>query len=197
MNTTQMIEDNLWISRKIATQLSGKGIRYDELICVGNEALVIAAQKYDPGRGTQFRTYAWTHIRFAMLKEIAKHRKQMFREPLTGTLTIAAEEEGEDEWTVQQIENEHISNDLAICFAAELSLLEVEEADFIDAVLDCLTDAEAEVMALRYGFGGEVIRSQREIGKLLCKRKATVAQYLKAAQEKLAEYIAEQDGNHE
>lgn len=54
------------IARKIHNQLGGR-MPLDELVSLGNEGLVEAAHRYDPGAGASFKTFAFYRIRGAML----------------------------------------------------------------------------------------------------------------------------------
>lgn len=66
------ISDNLGLVRTCAGRFAGKGIEYDDLYQAGCMGLVKAADRFDPGRGFCFSTYAVPVI----LGEI----KRMFRD---------------------------------------------------------------------------------------------------------------------
>ena len=58
-------------------------------------------------------------------------------------------------------------------------------------VRECLTDLEREILTLRYGLGGRMPRTQREIAKKLGISRSYVSRIEKRALEKLEEAIGE------
>ena len=60
-------------------------------------------------------------------------------------------------------------------------------------VRECLTDREREIVTLRYGLGGGMPRTQREIAKKLGISRSYVSRIEKRALEKLEEAIGERD----
>ena len=58
-------------------------------------------------------------------------------------------------------------------------------------VRECLTDREREIVMLRYGLGGRMPRTQREIAKKLGISRSYVSRIEKRALEKLEEAIGE------
>ena len=60
-------------------------------------------------------------------------------------------------------------------------------------VRECLTEREREIVTLRYGLGGRMPRTQREIAKKLGISRSYVSRIEKRALEKLEEAIGERD----
>ena len=60
-------------------------------------------------------------------------------------------------------------------------------------VRECLTEREREIVTLRYGLGGGMPRTQREIAKKLGISRSYVSRIEKRALEKLEEAIGERD----
>ena len=58
-------------------------------------------------------------------------------------------------------------------------------------VRECLTEREREIVTLRYGLGGRMTRTQREIAKKLGISRSYVSRIEKRALEKLEEAIGE------
>ena len=54
----------------LANQYKGRGADIDDLVGEGNMALIKAAQKYEPGHGCRFASYAAPYIRRAMEQSI-------------------------------------------------------------------------------------------------------------------------------
>ena len=65
----RLVEDHLYIIDILIRKYLGKGVEYDDLYQVGALALVNAADRYDPEKGFEFRTFAAPTI----LGEIKKY----------------------------------------------------------------------------------------------------------------------------
>lgn len=62
----KLVSDNLNFVKAIANKYMGKGMEFEDLVSEGYMAMVQAAQKFDPTRGTNFVGYAAPFIRKAM-----------------------------------------------------------------------------------------------------------------------------------
>ena len=72
----QLIVDHLSLVRHIAGRLAAElppGIDLENLEAAGVLGLVEAANHFDPGRGAQFKTFAYTRIRGAILDELRRN----------------------------------------------------------------------------------------------------------------------------
>ena len=65
----KLVEDHLYMIDILIRKYLGKGVEYDDLYQVGALALVNAADRYDPDKGFEFRTFATPTI----LGEIKKY----------------------------------------------------------------------------------------------------------------------------
>ena len=65
----RLVEDHLYMIDILIRKYLGKGVEYDDLYQVGALALVNAADRYDPEKGFEFRTFAAPTI----LGEIKKY----------------------------------------------------------------------------------------------------------------------------
>ena len=126
---------------RMCFDLSG-GLERDDLYGFGMLGLIAAADSWDPGRGLQFSTYAYTRIRGAILDELRRHdflprgRRENVRELETA---------------VQRLEQAHGVKPTPDELAAELGI-GVEEVDRIllsalSAVQTSLDDGPAEPFA--------------------------------------------------
>lgn len=71
-----MILDHLWLVRHIVGKLAvhlPPRTDVENLESAGTLGLVEAATKFDPGRGVQFQTFAYTRIRGAVLDELRRN----------------------------------------------------------------------------------------------------------------------------
>lgn len=76
----KMVSDNLNYVKSVAHQFSGQGVEFDDLVSEGTLAMIMAAQKFDASRGTQFVAYAAPLIRKTMRQAIDK-QSSLYRIP--------------------------------------------------------------------------------------------------------------------
>lgn len=67
----RLIQANLRLVPWIARRYVNRGLTFEDLVGEGNLGLIRAAQKYDPGLGTKFSTYATYWIRDAIVTALA------------------------------------------------------------------------------------------------------------------------------
>ena len=68
----KIVSENLNYVKSVANQFRGKGVEFDDLVSEGTLAMMMAAQKFDATRGSQFVAYASPFIRKAMQQAIDK-----------------------------------------------------------------------------------------------------------------------------
>lgn len=70
-----LVTDLNWLVRTVVrkTGFRPELLPYEDLEMVGTVAMLQAAQTYDPSHGLQFSTYAYSKIRFAILKYLRRH----------------------------------------------------------------------------------------------------------------------------
>lgn len=67
----RMIRANLRLVVKIAAQFSGRGLSLADLVCEGNVGLVKAVERFEPGHGAKFSTYAAWWIKQSIRRALA------------------------------------------------------------------------------------------------------------------------------
>ena len=76
----KIVSENLNYVKSVANQFRGKGVEFDDLVSEGTLAMMMAAQKFDATRGSQFVAYASPFIRKAMQQDIDK-QSALYRVP--------------------------------------------------------------------------------------------------------------------
>ena len=67
----KMIRANLRLVVKISAQFSGRGLSLADLVCEGNVGLVKAVERFEPGHGAKFSTYAAWWIKQSIRRALA------------------------------------------------------------------------------------------------------------------------------
>lgn len=76
----KLVNDNINYVKSVANQYKGQGLEFDDLVSEGTLAMIMAAQKFDETRGSQFVAYAAPFIRKAM-KEAIDKQAAVYRVP--------------------------------------------------------------------------------------------------------------------
>ena len=79
-DNNDIVSENLNYVKSVANLYRGQGVEFDDLVSEGTLAMIMAAQKFDAGRGTQFVAYAAPFIHKAMQQAIEK-QSALYRIP--------------------------------------------------------------------------------------------------------------------
>ena len=77
----QLLEANLRLVVSVAKRYTGRGMQFLDLIQEGNLGLIRAVDRYDPGQGYRFTTYATWWIRQAITRALAGQVRATRRPP--------------------------------------------------------------------------------------------------------------------
>jgi RNA polymerase primary sigma factor len=192
-----LIKSNLRYVVAVAKKYQGNGLPLMDLIAEGNIGLINAVEKYDADKGFRFTTHALWWIKQAMLRELQKTAKTIKFPAITYTFLYNVRRLEKEGLSIKEIAekmnkpigkieyllnlSETISLDSYINDEKNSTLEEVlederlipieepilDERNLTSIIKEELTEKEARVITLRFGFEGEKEYTFREIGEKL------------------------------
>lgn len=183
---TALVESNLRLVVKLATEYHRSGLSVDDLIEEGNLGLLEAARRFDPERGVRFASYATWWIHKFLIAAVNRHRVQTSvaapsaREPQPASpngSTRAAPPPPPDpkhaprsrvlsfEEFMQNSGDRHFLESLADRDSQSPETVAVarELASALIAILDRMPRIEREILAGRYGLHGGAPRTLQNL----------------------------------
>lgn len=147
----------------------------DDLISIGTIGLIKGISSFDPAKGARLATYAARCIENEILMHFRSQKK------LQGEVSLS-----------ESIESDRDGNSLQLMDVIGVDDTMLEDLYDRDSALrlrqlvyQCLTRREAEVIRLRYGLGGTIPLTQREIASTFGISRSYVSRIEKRALEKL------------
>ena len=174
-----LVEHNLRLVAHIVKKYYTQTEEQDDLISIGTIGLIKGISSYKPEMGARLTTYAARCVENEILMYFRSRRK------LQGEVSLS-----------DSIETDQDGNALML-----MDVVGVDDTMFSDLqdkedgalvrrlVRECLTDREREIITLRYGLGGGMPRTQREIAVKLGISRSYVSRIEKRALEKLEEAL--------
>jgi len=215
----QLVEANLRLVFLFAREFQDRGLPLEDLIVEGQAGLVLAADRFDPRRGTRFTTYAKWWIRLAMRRAI-QNQARLVRVPIglqdsyyryrreldeEETIEEAARRLGEDPDYLREaigatnvqavpldddrIHGEHQDVADAVEEAAELVRFEAAWKK-MRRLLPRLPRIQQRVLELRFGLRGGAPLDHEEIGRRLKVEDSAVREMEREGIERLRTWIA-------
>ena len=178
-----LIEHNLRLVAHVVKKYYTRTEEQDDLVSIGTIGLIKGISSYRPEKGTRLATYAAKCIENEILMYFRSRKKLQGEISLNDTLD--ADTDGD-----------------ALSF---LDVVGVEDTRYLDIqdrddclrvrklVHECLTEREEEVIISRYGLGGRMPRTQREVAKKLGISRSYVSRIEKRALQKLEEALGERE----
>ena len=170
-----LIERNLRLVVYIARKFENTGIYVEDLISIGTIGLIKAINTFNPLKNIKLATYASRCIENEILMYFRAQKK------LQGEISLS-----------ESIESDREGNALQLIDVIGVDDTMLEDLYDRDSALrlrrlvrECLTPREAEIIRLRYGLGGTVPLTQREIASTFGISRSYVSRIEKRALEKL------------
>lgn len=153
-----LVSHNLRLVAHIVKKYSNSSKEADDLISVGAIGLIKAINSYSPDKGAQLSTYAARCIENEILMLFRANKKHQGNISLEET--IGTEKDGNDIMLADVI----CDLDTDIMEMVENNILTEK---LIKIIRNSLSDREYQILCMRYGIGGKVAYTQREVAKKL------------------------------
>ena len=152
-----LIEHNLRLVAHIVKKYYTQSEEQDDLVSVGTIGLIKGVSSYRPEKGTRLATYAAKCVENEILMYFRSRKKLQGEVSLNDSLDSDAD--GESLYLMDVVGVE------------DTMYLDIQDRDDClrvrRLVHECLTEREEEVIISRYGLGGRMPRTQREVAKKL------------------------------
>ncbi len=175
-----LIAHNLRLVAHIVKKYSNSSKEADDLISVGAIGLIKAINSYSSEKGAQLSTYAARCIENEILMLFRANKNHQCNISLEET--IGTEKDGNEIMLADVIcDNEH-------------DVMEMVESNIlteklINLIKETLTEREYKILSLRYGIGGKVAYTQREVAKKLGISRSYISRLEKKALETIREEV--------
>ena len=178
-----LVEHNLRLVAHIAKKYYTQSDEQDDLISIGTIGLIKGVSSYRPEKGTRLATYAAKCVENEILMYFRSRKKLQGEVSLNDLLDSDAD--GESLYLMDVVGVE------------DTMYLDIQDRDDClrvrKLVHECLTEREEEVITSRYGLGGRMPRTQREVAKKLGISRSYVSRIEKRALQKLEEALGERE----
>lgn len=177
-----LISHNLRLVAHIVKKYSNSSKDADDLISVGAIGLIKAINSFSTEKGTQLSTYAARCIENEILMLFRVNKKHQGTVSLEETLSV--DKDGSDVTLSDVISD------------TEPDIMEQVESNIlterlINLIEKALTQREYRILVLRYGIGGTVAYTQREVAKKLGISRSYISRLEKKALETIKKKIEE------
>lgn len=172
-----LIERNLRLVAHLIKKYYTQNGDQEDLLSIGTIGLIKAITSFDASRGARLATYAARCIENEILMYFRSQKR------LQGEVSLSDSIETDKEGNTLQL--------MDIVGVDDTMLEDIHDRDNAQKlhrlIRECLTDREAEIIRLRYGLGGTVPLTQREIASSFGISRSYVSRIEKRALGKLQE----------
>ncbi len=178
-----LVVRNLRLVVYIAKKFDSCQTATEDLVSIGTIGLMKAVRTFDPNKNIKLATYASRCIENEILMYFRSRKKLQGEVSLNDSLDSDAD--GESLYLMDVVGVE------------DTMYLDIQDRDDClrvrKLVHECLTEREEEVITSRYGLGGRMPRTQREVAKKLGISRSYVSRIEKRALQKLEEALGERE----
>ena len=178
-----LISHNLRLVAHIVKKYSSSG-EADDLISVGSIGLIKAINTFQYGKNTQFSTYAARCIENEILMLLRVNKKHL--QVMSLNECLGKDKEGNEICIMDVVPNDEDD----VIETVENNILTEKLLGIIKRVL---SDREYKIICMRYGIGGTVAYTQREIAKKLKISRSYISRLEKKAIDIMKEYVKKKD----
>lgn len=178
----ELIEHNLRLVMHIIKKYYTTSADAEDLISIGTIGLIKGVSTYRPDKGVRLATYASKCIENEILMHFRGQKKTANDVSLSGALD--GEGEGDGLSILDTIADER---DMLEDLSRQESIQQVR-----NAVEQCLTGREGEIIRLRYGLNGQQPLPQREVADIIGISRSYVSRIEKKALETLRKFLTDQ-----
>ena len=178
-----LIERNLRLVAHIVKKYYTQNADQEDLISIGTIGLIKGISSFKPEKGARLATYAAKCIENEILMYFRSQKKTQGEISLSDT--IDTDKEGN---SLELLDVVGVDDTMLDDIHDRDSALRLRQL-----VRDCLTARESEIIRLRYGLGGTVPLTQREIAASFGISRSYVSRIEKRALEKLRREFQEED----
>ena len=152
-----LVEKNLRLVVYIAKKFDSSGVNIEDLISIGTIGLMKAVNSYDLNKNIKLATYASRCIENEILMYLRKNNRIKTEISIDEPINIDAEGNDLSLADILGTENDGIYKEIE----------EKENKKILVNAIDSLNSREKTIMELRYGFGGKVELTQKEVADKL------------------------------
>lgn len=178
-----LIERNLRLVAHVAKKYQKQGEDAEDLIAVGTIGLIKAVSTFDHAKTNKLATYAARCVENELLM-LFRSRKKISRE-VSLHEPIGTDKEGNEISLIDVIEGENVD-------VVERLETDRNTRKLYILLSEILSQREREILKMRYGLGGRMEMTQREIAAKLGISRSYVSRIEKNAVEKLREQFQEE-----
>ena len=175
----KLIEHNLRLVAHIIKKYYTSSHDQSDLISIGTIGLIKGISTYKSDRNVRLATYASRCIENEVLMHFRSQRK------MAGDLSLSEAIDGGDAGSLSLIDVISVPDDMLENISASETYARLREL-----VRDRLTERESEIISMRYGLGGALPKTQREVAAVCGISRSYVSRIEKRALKKLEEALS-------